>query len=345
MFILGIETSCDDTGVAVVEDGRRILSNLVLSQEALHKAFSGVVPELAGRRHIQVIDWITHEAITKAGIGLEEIGAVAVTYGPGLIGSLVVGLSFAKAISYVRSIPLIGVNHLEGHIYASFLSYPDLKPPVLVLIVSGGHSELVLMHDHGVYEVLGRTRDDAAGEAFDKVAKLLGLGYPGGPIIDHLSKKGNKDAVKFPVARFKKGEYDFSFSGIKTAVLNYLKRKSRVEIQDLVASFQAAVVEALVEKTIKAARSSGMMDLIIGGGVASNTYLRMEMKRRAGDLGLRVYFPPIDLCTDNGAMIACAGYYLYRIGRRSPLSLDAISNLSLEDKVNARGSHSRIHRR
>lgn len=331
MLILGIETSCDDTGVAIVEDGKRVLSNLLSSQEEIHRPYSGVVPELASRRHIQVIDQIVQEALTRAGVRFDDLGGVAVTYGPGLIGSLVIGLSFAKAISYANSIPLIGINHLEGHIYASFLCYPRLSPPLLALIVSGGHSELVLMQDHGRYTILGRTRDDAAGEAFDKVAKLLGLGYPGGPLIDQLSKRGNKEAVRFPVARFKKGEYDFSFSGIKTAVLNYLKEKEEVNVEDLAAGFQASVVEALIEKTIKAARAFKIADIILGGGVASNTHLRTELTNRARGLGLRVHFPPAHLCTDNGAMIACAGYFLYKRGRESSLSLDAVANLRLNN--------------
>jgi len=329
LLVLGIETSCDETSVAVVEDGRRILSNVVSSQIDIHKRFGGVVPEIASRSHLRVINHILGEALNLAKVTLNDIEAVAVTRGPGLVGSLRVGLCLAKTISYTHTIPLIGVNHLEGHIYASFLEHQDLTPPFLALIVSGGHSELVLVHDHTRLEVIGRTRDDAAGEAFDKVAKLLNLGYPGGPIIDELSKSGDKEAVVFPIAKMKGvRSFDFSFSGLKTAVLNYLKQtQDPICISDLVASFQRAVCSALINKTIEAAQVYKIETIVLGGGVAANSVLREGLKEETRRLEIELYYPSPKLCTDNGAMIAAVGYFRYKSGKRDSLDLDARADL------------------
>lgn len=334
MLILGLETSCDETAAAILEDGTRIISNVVSSQVDIHKKFRGVVPELAARSHLRLINAVLQEATNLAGVSLNELDAVAVTYGPGLVGSLLIGLSFAKALSFTLRIPLIGVNHLEGHIYASFLEYPELTPPLLALIASGGHSELILMQDHGKFKVIGRTRDDAAGEAFDKVAKLLELGYPGGPIIDALARKGDREAVKFPIARMKdSGAFDFSFSGLKTAVINYLRETpAPVSTPDLAASFQQAVCCALISKTIEAARENRIETVVLGGGVAANTALREGLREKAQREGMKVHYPSPEFCTDNAAMIATAGYFNYKLGKRSSLTLDAVADLTVESK-------------
>jgi N6-L-threonylcarbamoyladenine synthase len=329
-LILGIETSCDETAVAVLKN-RKILSNLVISQIAVHKKYQGIVPELACRKHLENINSLLYLALKEAKINFSQLSAVAVTNGPGLVGALLIGVMAAKAVAYVHHLPLIPINHLEGHIFANFLNtqiaqkknadYAEIKPPFLGLIISGGHTDLLLVKDFGKYQVLGRTRDDAVGEAYDKVAKLLNLGYPGGPLIDNLAKKGNPEAINFP-RPYLWGSWDFSFSGLKTAVVNYVKShqlhpapnlvrgKSAISHQqeDIVASFQQAVVETLVKKTLKAAEKFKMKKIVLGGGVAANSALRIafdEEKKK----GWRIYYPEPGLCTDNAAMIACAGYY------------------------------------
>jgi N6-L-threonylcarbamoyladenine synthase len=334
-IILAIETSCDETSAAVVRNGREILSNIVASQVEFHKKYGGIVPEIASRKHIEVINPIIQEALEEAKIKLKDLDAVAVTYGPGLVGSLLVGICAAKAIAYSLDIPLIGVNHLEGHIYANFLrpTASGLRPqaldfPFICLIVSGGHTMIVLVKDHGKYQVLGRTRDDAAGEAFDKVARFLKLGYPGGPIIDKLAKEGNPQAINFTRPMIEQG-YDFSFSGIKTAVVNLVTRDPRLETRNVVASFQQAIVDVLVEKSIRAAREHKCKTIALAGGVAANSALRKDLTEKGQGLGLGVQVPPMFLCTDNAAMIGCAGYYHKKEGRLSDLKLPAVASLRL----------------
>ena len=322
MNILGIETSCDETAAAVVADGQKIISSVVSSQIDIHKSFFGVVPELASRAHVRAINAVIAEALHKAGIALEEVSskidAIAYTRGPGLAGSLLVGQITAETLRFLYQLPLVDVNHLEGHLYAAVLEYPRLKPPYLALVVSGGHTELIIVKDFGKYQVLGGTRDDAAGEAYDKVAKLLNLSYPGGPVIDALASKGNPSAVAFP-RPYMRETWDFSFSGLKTAVANFVARHarekgalSRAEVRDICASFQQAVVDTLVEKTIAAAQKFSLKKIVIGGGVAANAGLRKQLAAQAVRRGLRVYAPSLSLCTDNAAMIACAGYYKWR---------------------------------
>lgn len=335
--ILGVETSCDETAAAVLVDGVELRSNIVASQVEVHKKFGGVVPEVASRKHLENVNPVIMEALDKAGITLRDITAVAVTYGPGLVGALLVGVAAAKALAYALDIPLIGVNHLEGHIAANFLARPDLEFPLLCLVVSGGHSDLVYMPHRGVYQPLGRTRDDAAGEAFDKVARAMGLGYPGGPLIDKLARQGDPEAIKFPRAFLEEGSLDFSFSGLKSAVLNYLNRarmlNEEINMVDLAASFQRAVVEVLVDKTIVAAERCEVKTIMMAGGVAANGGLRSLLEQRAADVGCRVVYPPLNLCTDNAAMIACAGYYKFLRGDFAPLTLNAIPGLPLgEDR-------------
>lgn len=322
MLILGIDTSCDDTSAAVVKDGRSILSNVVSGQEVIHRKYGGIVPELASRSHIEMIWPVVNEALEITGAGLRDISAVAVCHGPGLIGSLLVGCSFAKALCYSRDIPLVAVNHLEGHIFSSFLSEGNDKGadaieirvpefPFIALIVSGGHTSLYRVEGFGSYRELGRSRDDAAGEAFDKVSKLLGLGYPGGPLLDRLSMEGNPEAIDFPRAYLPES-LDFSFSGLKTAVVNYLKTVNYQEcglISNIAASFQAAVVDVLVRKTERAVEKEGVKRVTLSGGVAANSLLRKELARLGNVKGLDLFMPPAPLCTDNAAMIASAGYH------------------------------------
>lgn len=328
---LGIETSCDETSVSVVKDGRKILSNAIFSQIKQHAKFGGVVPEIASRQHLEAISHVTQKALEDASIGFEDVDLVAVTHGPGLVGALLVGVSYAKGLAYALNRPLIGVNHIEGHIFANFLE-SDFTPPFLCLVVSGGHSHLVYVKDFGNYEVMGKTVDDAAGEAFDKVARALGLGYPGGPLIDKAAKEGNESAIPFPIARLKEGEFNFSFSGIKSAVLNYLNHQRQkgqpIIVEDVAASFQKSVVDALVENTLKASRIKKVKTIALAGGVAANSRLREELTSRAGS-DFRVKFPPMILCTDNAAMIACAGYYRYLMGNKSDMTLNAYANLKL----------------
>lgn len=333
MNVLGIETSCDETSASVVRDGKEILSNIILSQIDLHKYFGGVIPELACRKHIEVLQEITSDALKQAHITLKDIDLIAVTAGPGLVGALLVGLSYAKGLSYSLNKPLIGINHIEAHLYANFMEHNDLTTPCIGLIVSGGHTTLVEILEIGKYKVLGQTLDDAAGEAFDKVAKLLGLGYPGGPIIDSLSKEGNPKAVRFPRAMVRENNYNFSFSGLKTAVVYYVKgfsqyrkkipQKHKVSAKDLSASFQEAVVEQLVKKTIKAVEHTGYKTVTLGGGVSRNSRLRGLFKETADKLGLKLYIPSLIMCTDNAGMIAGLGFIRYRKYGPSPMDLDA----------------------
>ncbi len=333
LLILGIETSCDETAAAVVKDGREVLSNVISSQIALHTLYGGVVPELASRKHIEKINQVIEEALADANVTLKDIDAIAVTYGPGLVGALLVGVSEAKAISFATGIPLVGVHHIEGHISANYIENKDLEPPFVCLVASGGHSHLVIVRDYGKYEIIGQTRDDAAGEAFDKVARAIGLGYPGGPKIDRLSKEGNPDAISFPRARIDGNEYDFSFSGLKSAVLNYLnacKMKSQaVNAADVAASFQKAVTDVLTEHSLRAVQSFGYDKFAIAGGVASNSSLRETLEAECAKRNIRFYHPSPKLCTDNGAMIASAGYYEYIRGIRDGYDLNAVPNLKL----------------
>ena len=354
-LILGVETSCDETAAAVVQDGRIILSNVVASQIPLHQQYGGVFPEMASRQHILAITPVLRQAMEQAGVGWRDLAAIAAIHGPGLAGSLLVGLNTAKTVAYAQDIPLVGVNHLEAHMYANWLLPPGAQGleepgfPLLCLIVSGGHSDLILMHDHHRYSLLGHTVDDAAGEAFDKVARLLGLGYPGGPIIQRTAEGGNASAYRFPRA-LNVGPHDFSFSGLKTAVLREVQTLRRsagqqvpangeslvdasaaaldihLPLADLAASFQAAVVEALVQKTVEAVAQYHAKLVLLAGGVAANKLLRQEMTRC---VPVQVRFPPVYLCTDNAAMVAAAGYYLFQAGVRSSLDLDVVPSLKL----------------
>ena len=339
MKVLGIETSCDETAAAVVEDGRRILSNVVSSQIAVHAPYGGVVPELASRHHIENIAPVVASAMRQSGLSFEQLDAVAVTYGPGLVGSLLVGVQVAKGIALVHDKPLVPVHHIAGHIEAPFLAHGDLPLPALALVVSGGHTSLFLVPEPGEYRLVGRTRDDAAGEAYDKVAKLLGLGYPGGPVIDRLARGADDTAVDFTIARMKDGSADFSFSGIKTAVLYHLQREKvpavedatdvPARVRDLVASFQRAVVTSLVARLKAAAEEHRPASLLLTGGVAANSRLRADAARAAEDIGLPLFVPPIALSTDNAAMIAAAGAVNYEKGLRAGMDLNAEPHLSL----------------
>lgn len=334
--ILAIESSCDETAAAVVVNGRDVRSNIISSQIDLHTVYGGVVPEIASRKHVENINYVIQEALDTASVTLSDIDAVAVTYGPGLVGALLVGVAEAKAISYARKLPLIGVHHIEGHISANYIEHKDLEPPYICLVVSGGHSHLVKVTDYGEYEVLGRTRDDAAGEAFDKVARAIGLGYPGGPKIDKISGKGNPQAITFPRASIAEHPYDFSFSGLKSAVLNYLNqcemKGESYNQADVAASFQQSVVDVLTEHAMMAMEETGMKKLAIAGGVASNTALRQTMKERCREKEIDFYYPSPILCTDNAAMIGAAGYYEYRKGIRHGLDLNAVPNLKLGER-------------
>ncbi len=328
MLVLALESSCDETAAAVVQDGRILLSNIISTQKE-HQKFGGVVPEIASRKHLELITPIISAALTKAQVGFQNLDAVAVTYGPGLVGALLVGVCTAKSISLAQNIPLIGVNHLEGHLYANFLHKPNLSFPLLALIVSGGHTDLILMREHGVYELIGQTRDDAAGEAFDKIARTLDLGYPGGPIIDQLAQKGNPQAIDFPRAYL--DSLDFSFSGLKSSVINYchkLKQQGKpVPKEDVAASFQAAVIEVLVEKARQAARQHRIESIVLAGGVAANQGLRTALQQMCQQENWQFSCPPVILCTDNAAMIGCAAYYKYLKQDFAPLTLNAIPGL------------------
>ena len=334
--ILAIESSCDETAAAVVESGRKVLSNVISSQIDLHTVYGGVVPEIASRKHTENINTVVKKALADAGLSFDNVDAIAVTYGPGLVGALLVGVSYAKALAYALDKPLVGVNHIEGHISANFIAHSELEPPFMCLVVSGGHTNLVVVEDYGKYNIIGRTRDDAAGEAFDKVARSVGLGYPGGPKIDKEAKNGNPHAIEFPRAKVADSIYDFSFSGLKSAVLNYqnskLMKNEAINVADLVASFQRAVVDVLVEHTIAAAREYGFKKIAMAGGVASNTCLRDCMDKACSKSGYKLYYPPAILCTDNAAMIGSAAYYEYINGVRSSLDLNALPNLKLGER-------------
>lgn len=331
--ILAIETSCDETAVAIIKNGREILSNVVFSQIDIHKKFGGVVPEVASRSHIEKIDLITKEALEIAGMKLKDLDAIAVTNGPGLVGALLVGLSYAKALAYGLEIPLIPVNHIDGHVSANYIAFKDLKPPYIALIVSGGHTHIVDVIGYGEYKVLGKTRDDAVGEAYDKVARTLGFGYPGGPFIDSSAKLGKRDAIKFPRTYLEKGTYDFSFSGIKSSVLNYINsmkmKNEEINKNDVSASFQEAIIDVLITKVTMAAKEFGHNTIIIAGGVASNSRLRERLDEKAIEEGFKILYPPFELCTDNAAMIGSAAYFSYNKKIFADLSLNAIPNIKL----------------
>lgn len=337
IYILAIESSCDETAAAVVQNGRQICSNVIYSQIALHTEYGGVVPEIASRRHIEKINQVIEQALADAGKELSQMDAVAVTYGPGLVGALLVGVSTAKAISFAADIPLVGVHHIEGHISANYIEHHDLEPPFICLVVSGGHSHLVVVKDYGEYEIIGRTRDDAAGEAFDKVARAIGLGYPGGPKIDRISKEGNPQAIHFPRAKVADAEYDFSFSGLKSAVLNYLNscqmKGETVNTADVAASFQKAVIDVLVEHSMNAVRKYSCQKFAIAGGVASNSALREAFEKACKKEAVTFYHPSPVYCTDNAAMIGAAAYYEYQKGIRHGFDLNAVPNLKLGERV------------
>jgi N6-L-threonylcarbamoyladenine synthase len=331
--ILAIESSCDETAAAVVVNGREVRSNVISSQIALHTLYGGVVPEIASRKHIEKINQVIGQALAEADMTLHDMDAIGVTYGPGLVGALLVGVAEAKAISYASHIPLVGVHHIEGHINANYIENPDLEPPFLCLVVSGGHTHLVRVVDYGTYEVLGKTRDDAAGEAFDKVARAIGLGYPGGPKIEKAAREGNPHAVEFPRAKIADGPFDFSFSGLKSAVLNYLNACNMKGIPvvqaDIAASFQNAVIDVLVTNAMRAVDEFGTEKFAIAGGVASNGALRESMRAACEKKGVRFYHPSPIFCTDNAAMIGVAAYYDYMAGKRDGLDLNAVPNLKL----------------
>ena len=334
--ILAIETSCDETAAAVVRNGREVLSNIIYSQIDLHTVYGGVVPEIASRKHIEKINQVIKEAIKKSGLTLDELDAIGVTYGPGLVGALLVGVAEAKAIAFAKNKPLVGVHHIEGHICANYIENLDLEPPFICMVVSGGHTHLVKVKDYGKYEVIGRTRDDAAGEAFDKVARAIGLGYPGGPKVEKLALEGNDKAISFPRANIDGAPFDFSFSGLKSAVLNYINsaamKGEEVNKADIAASFQTAVTQALLSRAVLAVQETGINKLALAGGVASNSFIRNAFKQECLDKNIEFFNPSPLLCTDNAAMIGTAAYYDYMNGVRHDFSLNAIPNLKLESK-------------
>lgn len=337
VLILAIESSCDETAAAVVKNGREVLSNVINTQIAIHTEYGGVVPEIASRKHIENINPVIRKALEDAGVTLDDIDAIGVTYGPGLVGALLVGVAEAKAIAFAKNKPLVGVHHIEGHISANYVENKELEPPFVALVVSGGHTHLVKVNDYGEYEIVGRTRDDAAGEAFDKVARAIGLGYPGGPKIDKLAKEGNPDAIEFPRAHVDDAPYDFSFSGIKSAVLNYINSANmqgkEINRADVAASFQKAVVDALVSRAVRLAKECGMDKLAIAGGVASNYALRAAIQEACAKNNIGFYSPSPILCTDNAAMIGAAAYYEYIKGVRHGYDLNAVPNLKLGERI------------
>ena len=336
IITLGIESSCDETSVAIVKNGREVLSNVINTQIAIHTQFGGVVPEIASRQHVENISNVAKEALKEANMTFDDIDIIACTYGPGLVGALLVGVSYAKGLSYALNKPLVGTNHIEGHIAANYITNLNLKPPFLCLVVSGGHTHLVHIKDYKKFEILGKTRDDAIGEAFDKVARAVGLGYPGGPKVDKAAKEGNPHAMEFPRAKVADSPYDFSFSGLKSAVLNYINHAKmtgeEIYVPDLVASFQNAVVDVLVSRAITAAKEYGYKKLAIAGGVASNSALRAAMKEACDKNGITFYHPSPIFCTDNAAMIGAAAYYEYKKGNRSGWDLNAVPNLKLGER-------------
>jgi len=333
-LILGIETSCDETAAAVIKDGKFLLSNIVASQVDWHKKYGGVVPEIASRKHLEFINPVIDQALTEAEIEFEDLAGVAVTYGPGLVGGLLVGIAAAKAIAYAHSLPLIAVNHIEGHIYANLISHPKIKPPVVCLTVSGGHTDLLYFSEFGDYEILGRSRDDAAGEAFDKVAKVLEIGYPGGPAVETLARQGDENAIDFPRPMIHTDNYDFSFSGLKTAVLNYInqqrQKNNKLNKANIAASFQKAAIDVLVKKIVKAVKEKQVDDVLLAGGVSANQKFRELLRVKLNNLGVNTYYPNLNLCTDNAAMIASAGYFKWKKTKKRALySLNAEPNLKL----------------
>ena len=336
VLILAIESSCDETAAAVVKNGRTVCSNVISSQIETHTVYGGVVPEIASREHIKAVNYVIERALAEAGERLEDMTAIAVTYGPGLVGALLVGVAEAKAIAYAAGKPLVGVHHIEGHVAANFIENPDLEPPFVCLIVSGGHTHLVIVRDYGEFEIIGRTRDDAAGEAFDKVARAIGLGYPGGPKIDRAAREGNPEAIVFPRGRVEGSPYDFSFSGLKSAVLNYLNHAQMtgetICTADVAASFQKSVVDSLVSRAVAAAQEYGFDKLAIAGGVAANTALRAAMEKACKKSGIRFYYPSPIFCTDNAAMIGSAAYYEYMKGNLAGWDLNAVPNLELGER-------------
>ena len=336
VLILAIESSCDETAAAVVKNGRTVCSNVISSQIETHTVYGGVVPEIASREHIKAVNYVIERALAEAGERLEDMTAIAVTYGPGLVGALLVGVAEAKAIAYAAGKPLVGVHHIEGHVAANFIENPDLEPPFVCLIVSGGHTHLVIVRDYGEFEIIGRTRDDAAGEAFDKVARAIGLGYPGGPKIDRAARQGNPEAIVFPRGRVEGSPYDFSFSGLKSAVLNYLNHAQMtgetICTADVAASFQKSVVDSLVSRAVAAAQEYGFDKLAIAGGVAANTALRAAMEKACKKSGIRFYYPSPIFCTDNAAMIGSAAYYEYMKGNLAGWDLNAVPNLKLGER-------------
>lgn len=336
VVILAIESSCDETAASVVKNGREVLSNVISTQIDLHTLYGGVVPEIASRKHIENIDWVIEKALEDAKMTFFDVDAIAVTYGPGLVGALLVGLAEAKALAYATKKPLIGVNHIEGHICANYIEDKTFEPPYVALVVSGGHSHLLYVKDYGEYEIIGRTRDDAAGEAYDKVARAIGMGYPGGPKIDKAAQMGNPNAIEFPRVYLEEDSFDFSFSGLKSAVLNYINKQKMMNIEinqnDVAASFQQAAIEVLVSKTLKAAKKKGVTKIAMAGGVASNMALRGLMKEKCQQSGLSLNIPSPALCTDNAAMIGSAAYYDYIKGVRDDLSLNANANLKLGER-------------
>ncbi len=333
MYNLAIESSCDETSVAILEDGRKILCNIISSQIDIHTKFGGVVPEIASRKHLEIINRILDAALKEAGLTIDDIDLVSVTRGPGLIGALLVGVSAAKAVSFVRNIPIVGVNHMEGHICANYLANPNLEPPFISLVVSGGHTYLCRIDDYATYTVLGTTRDDACGESFDKVARQLGLGYPGGPKIQKISAEGNPEAVYFPRAMMDEDNYDFSFSGLKTAVINYVhtleQKHMKIPVADIAASFQQAIIDVLVHKTRKLLKETGLKTFCLSGGVAANMPLREALKKMCDEEDVEFHVPPMILCTDNAAMIGCAGYYHYLKRGKDDLSFEVDPDLGL----------------
>lgn len=333
MLTLAIETSCDETSAAVIKDGREVLSNIISSQIDIHRKFGGVVPEVASRKHIETINQIVQEALDSANVTFKDIDLIGVTQGPGLVGALLIGISTAKALAYALGLPLVGVNHIEGHVCANYIEFKDLEPPFTCLIVSGGHTYLIQANGYTDYEIVGRTRDDAAGEAFDKVARALGLPYPGGPVIDKLAQNGNKKAIDFPRAMLEADSYDFSFSGLKTAVLNYLSQQKQkgeeIIVEDVAASFQQAVLDVLVDKSFRLAKERKMDKIVLAGGVAANQGLRTMMEERGKKEGIKIFYPSRILCTDNAAMIGSAAYFNYREGKISDLYLNVEPNLDL----------------
>lgn len=330
---MAIETSCDETSVAIVEDGRKVLSNVILSQINTHKFFGGVVPEIASREHLEAINYVIKQGFEEANLNYEDVDIIAVTKGPGLIGALLVGVSAAKGMSLAMNKPLVGVNHMQGHICANYLAHEDLQPPFVSLVVSGGHTYLVHVKDYTEYEVIGRTRDDAAGESFDKISRALGLGYPGGPAIQKAAEKGNPQAIDFPRVMLEKDSYDFSFSGLKTAVLNYLNSQrmanKEIVVEDVAASFQAAVLDVLVAKSLRLIEEKKLDKFVLSGGVAANKPLRERLEKDMSKMGVKLYYPPMDLCTDNAAMIASAGFFNYKKYGSDELDMDVFPNLEL----------------